>query len=59
MTVIYAPSSEEWYVGGFVKNIGDKRYNIGTEQSSTLQGGMSQVTYAQPRTYGLTFGMNF
>jgi len=59
MTVIYTPSSEEWYVGGFVKNIGDKRYNIGTEQSSTLQGGMSQVTYAQPRTYGLTFGMNF
>jgi len=58
-TAIYTPSSDDWYVGAFVKNIGDKRYNIGTEQSSTLQGGMSQVTYAQPRTYGLTFGMNF
>ncbi len=59
MTAIYTPSSDDWYAGAYVKNIADKRYNIGTEQSSTLQGGMSQVTYAQPRTYGLTFGMNF
>jgi hypothetical protein len=59
MTAIYTPSSEDWYAGAYVKNIADKRHNIGTEQSSTLQGGMSQVTYAQPRTYGLTFGMNF
>ena len=59
MTAIYTPTSDDWYAGAYVKNIGDKRYNIGTEQSSTLQGGMSQVTYAQPRTYGLTFGMKF
>ena len=59
MTAIYSPSSEDWYAGAYVKNIGDKRFQIGAEQASTLQGGMAQVTYAQPRTYGLTFGMNF
>jgi len=59
MTAIYSPSSEDWYAGAYVKNIGDKRHQIGAEQASTLQGGMAQVTYAQPRTYGLTFGMNF
>ena len=59
MTAIYSPSSEDWYAGAYVKNIGDKRFQIGAEQASTLQGGMAQVTYSQPRTYGLTFGMNF
>jgi len=59
MTAIYSPSSEDWYAGAYVKNIGDKRHQIGAEQASTLQGGMAQVTYAQPRTYGLTFGINF
>ena len=59
MTAIYSPTSEDWYAGAYVKNIGDKRFQIGAEQASTLQGGMAQVTYAQPRTYGLTFGMNF
>ena len=59
MTATYRPSSDDWYAGVYVKNIADKRHNIGVEQSSTLQGGMTQVTYAQPRTYGLAFGMNF
>jgi outer membrane receptor protein involved in Fe transport len=59
MTAIYSPTSEDWYAGAYVKNIGDKRFQIGAEQASTLQGGMAQVTYSQPRTYGLTFGMNF
>ena len=59
MTAIYSPTSEEWYAGAYIKNIGDKRHQIGAEQASTLQGGMAQVTYSQPRTYGLTFGMNF
>jgi len=59
MTAIYSPSNDDWYAGAYVKNIGDKRFQIGAEQASTLQGGMAQVTYAQPRTYGLTFGMNF
>ena len=59
MTAIYSPTSEDWYAGAYIKNIGDKRHQIGAEQASTLQGGMAQVTYSQPRTYGLTFGMNF
>ena len=59
MTAIYSPTSEDWYAGAYIKNAADKRHQIGAEQSSTLQGGMAQVTYSQPRTYGLTFGMNF
>ena len=59
LTATYSPSSEDWFAGVYVKNIRDKRHMNGIEQSSTLQGGMTQVTYAQPRTYGLAFGMNF
>ena len=59
MTAIYSPTSEDWYAGAYIKNAADKRHQIGAEQASTLQGGMAQVTYSQPRTYGLTFGMNF
>ena len=59
MLVTYTPSSEDWYVGGFVKNIADKRYQHGITANGNLAGGGVHITFANPRTYGIQFGMNF
>ena len=59
MLVTYTPSSEEWYVGGFIKNIADKRYQHGVTANGNLAGGGVHITFANPRTYGIKFGMNF
>ena len=59
MLVTYTPSSEEWYVGGFIKNIADKRYQHGVTANGNLAGGGVHITFANPRTYGFKFGMNF
>ncbi|MDG1202596.1 MAG: hypothetical protein P8N65_01900, partial [SAR86 cluster bacterium] len=59
MLVTYTPSSEEWYVGGFIKNIADKRYQHGVTANGNLAGGGVHITFANPRTYGINFGLNF
>ena len=59
MLVTYTPSSEDWYVGGFIKNIADKRYQHGVTANGNLAGGGVHITFANPRTYGIQFGMNF
>jgi outer membrane receptor protein involved in Fe transport len=59
MLVTYTPSSEDWYVGGFIKNIADKRYQHGVTANGNLAGGGVHITFANPRTYGIKFGMNF
>ena len=59
MLITYTPSSEDWYVGGFVKNIADKRYQHGVTANGNLAGGGVHITFANPRTYGVKFGMNF
>lgn len=55
----YTPNDGDWYVGGYVKNIGDKRHLTSIQQGSVLQGGVLHATFTQPRTYGVRFGINF
>jgi len=55
----YTPSSEDWYAGVYIKNIADKRYQHGVTANGNLAGGGVHITFANPRTYGIQFGMNF
>jgi len=55
----FTPASEEWYVGGFIKNIADKRFQHGVTANGNLAGGGVHITFANPRTYGIKFGLNF
>ena len=43
----------------FIKNIADKRYQHGVTANGNLAGGGVHITFANPRTYGIQFGMNF
>tara|TARA_S200000501_G_scaffold121304_1_gene114130 strand:+ start:851 stop:3796 length:2946 start_codon:yes stop_codon:yes gene_type:complete len=55
----YTPNSGDWYAGVYVQNIADKRMVLGYDRGSEIQGGVMQTSLAMPRTYGVSFGLNF
>ena len=55
----YSPNDGDWYVGLYGKNLADKRYVLSYDRGSEVQGGVLNATIAMPRTYGVSFGINF
>ena len=55
----YNPFDGDWYVGFWVKNLEDDRSLQGIYKASNLQGGSKFANYNNPRTMGISFGMEF
>ena len=53
----YVPPSEKWRVTGFVNNVGDTKYRLYALDAAGL--GIANNSFANPRWYGVTFGVNF
>ena len=59
MTATYRPNNSNWHIQLYGKNLTDDQ-PIGTwSAASALQGGAQFATYADPRTYGVSFGTTF
>ncbi len=56
-TLGYQPADEKWLVEGFVRNIEDKVILTAAQEQSLVQAYIYQ--FADPRTYGVRFRMNF
>jgi outer membrane receptor protein involved in Fe transport len=55
----YRPNDGDWYAGVYAQNLADKRYVLSYDRGSEVQGGVLNATLAMPRTYGISFGINF
>ena len=55
----YNPFDGDWYVGFWVKNLEDDRSLQGLFKASNLQGGSKFANYNNPRTMGISFGIEF
>jgi outer membrane receptor protein involved in Fe transport len=55
----YTPNNGDWYAGVYAQNLADKRYVLSYDRGSEVQGGVLNATLAMPRTYGVSFGVNF
>jgi iron complex outermembrane receptor protein len=55
----YTPNNGDWYAGVYAQNLADKRYVLSYDRGSEVQGGVLNATLAMPRTYGVSFGINF
>ena len=55
----WTPNNGDYYVGFYVKNLEDSRHLAGSRTTSEMVGGPANLYFTQPRTAGLTFGLNF
>ena len=55
----WTPNNGDYYVGFYVKNLEDSRNLAGSRTTSEMVGGPANLYFTQPRTAGLTFGLNF
>ena len=55
----YTPNDGNWYAGVYAQNLADKIYVLSYDRGSEVQGGVLNATLAMPRTYGVSFGINF
>ena len=55
----YSPNNGDWYAGVYAQNLANDRYVLSHERGSEVQGGVLNATLAMPRTYGVSFGVNF
>ena len=55
----WTPNDGDYYVGFYVKNLEDSRNLAGSRTTSEMVGGPANLYFTQPRTAGLTFGLNF
>ena len=51
--------SEEWYVGAYVRNLGDKDHVYGYYTTDTTVGGFQNGVAIDPKIWGINFGRNF
>ena len=59
LTLTYTPNDESYYIGFWVKNIDDDRSIQSIYKASNLQGGAKFGNHNDPRTMGISFGVNF
>ena len=59
LTLTYTPNDESYYIGFWVKNIDDDRSIQNIYKASNLQGGAKFANHNDPRTMGISFGVNF
>ena len=55
----YRPNNGDWYVGVYGKNLANKRPLIGIDRGSEVEGSVLNATIGFPRTYGVSFGIDF
>lgn len=55
----WTPGNGDYYLGFYVKNLDDNRQLHGARTTSELVGGPVNAYFTQPRTAGVTFGVNF
>ena len=55
----YRPNNGDWYVGVYGKNLANKRHLIGIDRGSEVEGSVLNATIGFPRTYGVSFGIDF
>ena len=55
----YRPNNGDWYVGVYGKNLANKRPLIGIDRGSEVEGSVLNATIGFPRTYGISFGIDF
>ena len=55
----YRPNNGDWYAGFYIKNIDDNRHLIGIDRGSEVEGSVLNATIGAPRTYGVSFGIDF
>ena len=59
LSIRYTPSSEEWYVGAYVRNLGDKDHVYAYYTTDTTVGGFQNGVAIDPKIWGINFGRNF
>jgi outer membrane receptor protein involved in Fe transport len=55
----WTPNDGDYYVGFYIKNLEDSRNLAGSRTTSEMVGGPANLYFTQPRTAGVTFGLNF
>tara|TARA_B100000242_G_scaffold286401_1_gene251956 strand:- start:991 stop:3909 length:2919 start_codon:yes stop_codon:yes gene_type:complete len=55
----YRPNNGDWYVGVYGKNLANDRHLIGIDRGSEVEGSVLNATIGFPRTYGVSFGIDF
>lgn len=55
----WTPKNGDYFVGFYVKNLDDNRQLHSARTTSELVGGPVNAYFTQPRTAGVTFGINF
>ncbi len=55
----YRPNNGDWYVGWYGKNLANDRHLIGIDRGSEVEGSVLNAMIGTPRTYGVSFGIDF
>jgi len=59
LSLTFTPNDESYYIGFWVKNLDDDRSIQSIFKASNLQGGAKFANHFDPRTMGISFGINF
>ncbi len=59
LSVKYTPVSEAWYVGAYVRNLGDEDHVYAYYSTDVTVGGFQNGVAIDPKIWGINFGMNF
>ena len=59
ISIKYTPASEEWYVGAYVRNLGDEDHTYAYYATDVTVGGFQNGVAIDPKIMGINFGRNF
>ena len=59
LSIKYTPASEDWYVGAYVRNLGDKDHVYAYYATDVTVGGFQNGVAIDPKIWGINFGRNF
>ncbi|MDB9907686.1 TonB-dependent receptor [Gammaproteobacteria bacterium] len=59
ISIKYTPASEEWYVGAYVRNLGDEDHTYAYYSTDVTVGGFQNGVAIDPKIMGINFGRNF
>ena len=59
VSVRYTPTSEDWYVGAYIRNLGDEDHVYAYYSTDVTVGGFQNGVAIDPKIWGINFGRNF
>ena len=59
VSVRYTPTSEDWYVGAYIRNLGDEDHVYAYYSTDVTVGGFQNGVALDPKIWGINFGRNF